>query len=213
MFTGGTLITKHHEAQNHMRSTLIAATLLILLPGCTSTTVEKVDSTVKLSHVCIENNPKVIVGGFLATVENGFRRNGITTEIYKDNPPEYCQHRLTYTALQKWDVVTYLRHAELWLYQGKEQIGYVEFHMNGGGGMALTKYASVESKLNPLIDELLAGYSPELVDTYRKDIPHADTETLEDKQETLKILKTWLEEGLIGEEEYQAEKQRILSEL
>ena len=81
---------------------------------------KKLEPSAKVSHVCIEENPKVIVHDFLPVVQKGFKRHGITTEVYEKTMPNYCQYNLTYTALKTWDLAMYMHHAELWLYRGKK---------------------------------------------------------------------------------------------
>lgn len=195
--------------------TIIAISLVSLaLLGCTNVKIKNIDPSLKLSHVCIEDNPKVIVGQFIPVVQNGFTRHGLTTEVYEGRPPVHCQHRLTYTALKKWDIGMYMHHAELHLYEGRNPIGSAIYHLNGGGGLALNKWASVKSKMDPVIDELLSGYTPEVVDSYRSEYIEAGAdEVVNDRKETLEILKEWHEDGLIDGDEYEREKQRILSEL
>lgn len=189
---------------------LVAATLLA---ACTSVQVQEIDPTLQLSHVCIESNPKVIVGDFLPVVRKGFERHGITTEVYEGSKPEYCDYHMTYTALQSWDISTYMHHAELQLYQTLKPIAYAEYHLNGKGGFALTKWASVESKMDPVIDTLLAKYTPQMVDSYRSSIPR-NSNPIEDNDSTaqkLRGLKSWFEDGLITEEEYNAEREKVLN--
>jgi len=142
-----------------MKNWIIFIVLLtIVLSGCTAIDVRKIDARHKISHVCIEENPKVIVPGFVAVVENGFVRHGISTEMYSGEMPSHCEYKLTYTALRSWDFVTYLSHAELRLYRGSERIGFGQFHLVGKGGFALTKWRGVKSKMDPVIDELLSQY-------------------------------------------------------
>ena len=59
--------------------------VFLLLTGCTSIKVKELDPSVKVSHICIKENPKVIVHDFLPIVQKGFTRHGITTEVYKNN--------------------------------------------------------------------------------------------------------------------------------
>lgn len=193
--------------------TFFSAIIFAHLSGCTSVKVSNVDPSLKISHVCIEKNPKVIVGDFLPVVQEGFTRHGITTEIYKENLPAYCKYHLTYTAFRKWGMANYMHHAELRLYKGNEKIGDAEYHLNGGGGLALNKWASVESKMDPVIDQLLAAYTPEAVDKYRSKVPEIKSTTRSQQQESLEILNAWHTDGLIDDDEYEREKRRILSEL
>lgn len=183
--------------------------LIIFLTACTSIKVREVDSSHQISHVCIQDNPRVVVGDFISVVRKGFKRHGITTEVYHGRKPGYCEYHLNYTALKTWDIGTYMHHAELTLYRGRKDIAYAEYHLVGKGGLALNKWASVESKMNPVIDKLLSNFSPEKVDAYRKAIPTAD-ENSADKTTKLRELKRWFDEGLISKKEYSQKKREIL---
>ena len=199
--------------ENHVNNLFLGIAFL-LLTGCTSINVQKLESSEKVSHVCIEENPKVIVHDFLPIVQKGFERHGITTEVYEKTMPNYCEYNLTYTALKTWDMAMYMHHAELWLYRGKKNIAYAEYHLNGKGGLALNKWASVDSKMDPVINQLLSGYSPEMVDAYRKAIPTNRPKNLNPADNTenqLRKLKNWLAEGLITQKEYDSEKQKLLA--
>ncbi|WP_064037017.1 Sbal_3080 family lipoprotein [Methylomonas methanica] len=132
---------------------------VVSLAACTSIQVKPLDSSLAVSKICIEKNEKVIVSDFLEIVRSGIDKHGIATEVFDSKASASCGVVLTYTALQKWDFVTFLSHAELWLRdQNGKQIGYAEYHLTGGGGFDFSKWASTESKMNPVIDQLLAGY-------------------------------------------------------
>ncbi len=137
---------------------IITLALLTLAAGCTSIDVRQVPAAHKINHVCIKNNPKVTVTDFVQVVEDVFNNHSITTEIYNGNTPEHCQYNLSYTALRSWDLSTYLSHAELRLYKGVQRIGYAEYHLIGKGGLALNKWASVKSKMTPVINKLLSQH-------------------------------------------------------
>ena len=128
-----------------------------LLSGCTSIQVQPAKKLSSTSPVCIINNPKVIVSGFIDVIREGFSRHNIPTMIIEESAANTCDVTLTYTALQSWDLALYLSHAELHLWQRGIQIGSAQFHLNGKGGYALTKYKSTKSKMDPVIDQLLSG--------------------------------------------------------
>ena len=137
----------------------LSSVLALSLTACTSVQVKPLDSSLVVSKVCIEENEKVIVPQFLEIVRSGFDRHGIASEVFPSKPPASCGVVLTYTALRKWDFVPFLSHAELWLRdQNGKQVGYAEYHLTGGGGFDFSKWASTESKMNPVIDQLLSGY-------------------------------------------------------
>jgi hypothetical protein len=137
----------------------IAVVAAAFLAGaCTSVRVRPVDAAANMKHVCIEENPKVIVPGFLATVRDGFDRHGISTQVYSGDVPPSCEFVLTYTALRSWDLAPYLSHAELKLESGGREVAAAEYHLNAKGGFSLMKWQGVKTKMDPVIDELLAGY-------------------------------------------------------
>ena len=141
------------------KNNILAILTLLLLSACTSIQVMPLDEPLSVSHICIKNNPKVIVPGFLSVVRNGFEDHKIATMVFEDELPTKCNTVLKYTALRSWDIVAYLSHAELWLEdrEGK-RLAYAEYHLVGGGGLSLMKWASVKSKMTPVIDELLSGH-------------------------------------------------------
>jgi hypothetical protein len=106
--------------------------------------------------VCIEENPKVVVSDIVIVLENGFQRHGINTLVYSEKAPDRCQYTLWYTAFRAWDLAPFLRHVELRLRHGDEVIASATY--NHSGGLALNKWASTETKLAPVIDELLSGF-------------------------------------------------------
>lgn len=132
----------------------ISAALLML--GCTSVRVEPLEQAD--STMCIERNPKVIVSDFLPVLQAGFARHGITTQVYDDQPPANCRYQVTYTARQSWDGMPYLSIAEVSVRgPGRNLVGHAEYHLRGKGGLSLMKWQGTETKMNPVIDELLAG--------------------------------------------------------
>ncbi|MDH3613857.1 MAG: Sbal_3080 family lipoprotein [Gammaproteobacteria bacterium] len=136
---------------------IVVLALSLLICACTSVKVQPVDASMPLLHVCIQRNTAVQVGDFLQVLEDGFERHGIGTEIYNGNRPRRCEYVLTYTALRSWDMKPYLSHAELRLLRAGQQVASADYHLRGKGGFSLTKWAGTKSKMDPVIDELLAG--------------------------------------------------------
>lgn len=135
-----------------------AISLLFSLAACTSVTVRPIDASLAVTHVCIQENPRVEVGDFVDVLRDGFDRHGISNRVFSGSPPQGCEHVLTYTALRSWDFSPYLSHAELRLEKDYKQVAYAEYHLNGKGGFDLTKWAGTKSKMDPVLDQLLAGY-------------------------------------------------------
>lgn len=133
--------------------------VVLSLGGCTSISVEPMNSTAKIEHACIQENSKVIRGDMLPTIQKGFKNHGISTKVYRDNVPESCEYVVTYTATQTWDMAMVLKDAEIWIHKSGVQVAYGNYHLKGGGGFSLMKWQGAEKKILPMIDELLAGYN------------------------------------------------------
>ena len=140
------------------RSTWVHLVVVVVaLSGCTSISVQPVSDSHKISEICIEENPKVVVEEFLNVVRDGFDRHGIATRVIRGPIPADCSYVLHYTALKKWDMAVYMHHAELWLEHDGRKIGSATYHLRGSGGASLMKWQSTKTKMDPVIDELLGG--------------------------------------------------------
>jgi len=117
------------------------------------------NASYSIERVAIKENPRVTVPDFLCFVQNEFENHGITMIPYQNQVPPNCQAILTYTAPRSWDVTTYLSHAELTLrnLEGK-RIAQATYHLQGKGGLDFSKWGSVQSKMKPVIDQLLQEY-------------------------------------------------------
>lgn len=136
----------------------ICLAAIAAVAGCTSVKVKPAGSIDPGTEVCIVNNPKVIVEGFVDVVRDGFSRHGLPTKVVTgEAAASSCKVTLTYTALRSWDFTPYLSHAELRLWKGGMQIGSAEYHLRGKGGLSLTKWKGVKAKMDPVVDQLLAS--------------------------------------------------------
>ena len=187
---------------------ILAAVLLLGLSGCTAVDVMPVDSSIKLNHVCIEHNTRVQVGNFVSVLQNGFDRHGITTEVVPGDAARRCEFVLYYTALRSWDISPYLSHAELRLRRNRHLIASADYHLRGKGGFSLTKWSGTESKIGPVVDELLSGYqSGKAVDT-------ADDGMISnDVFDQIVALEERRKSGELSDEEFETLKQAILEKM
>jgi hypothetical protein len=124
--------------------------------GCTSVTVQPLTPGVK--EVLIRENPKVSMDGFLPYVRRNFETRGISTRVIKEAEAAGDAYVVTYTGLRSWDLTTYLSSAEFWVHHRSDLVGHAEYHLRGKGGLALTKFERVETKLDPVFAELLVHY-------------------------------------------------------
>jgi hypothetical protein len=140
-----------------MRATALSLLSIMLVSACSSVRVDRVPPDVlrDMRRVCIERNPRVIVTDFLSVVQDGFRRHGIETAVYDSPLPPDCQFVLSYTARQGWDLVNYLKYAELTLRDRDRTVGTAEYRHRGG--LASSKWADTYTKISPVVDELLSA--------------------------------------------------------
>lgn len=127
----------------------------IILSACTSITVQPVSAAEDIKEICIENNPRVQVRDFVPVLQGRLTYHNIQSQVIESKSAPGCVYSMTYTALRSWDITTYLSHAELYLWKEGRQIAHAEYHLNGGGGLALTKFTSTKTKMEPVIDQLL----------------------------------------------------------
>ena len=195
---------------------LIAA---IAASACTSVDVRPVDPSLNVQHVCIQENRKVTLDGFIPMLEEGFARHGISTQVIPDH--RTCEYTLTYTALRSWDITVYLSHAELHLLHHGQEIATAEFHLNGKGGFAFTKFKGTRTKMDPVIDQLLAGYDLDPGDRIYNgmtvvenvestDAASGETIVSRDIYAELRQLDELRKQGIITDEEFEQEKRELL---
>ena len=132
---------------------LIAASTLVV--ACTSIKVQPMQAEHKPQIICLKNNPEVIVAGFEEAVRERIEFHGIKTLMYDDKAPDGCEYTMSYTALKNWDMGLYLHHAELYLKFDGREIGNATYHLRNKGGLSLTKWQDVKTKMNPVVDQLL----------------------------------------------------------
>ena len=136
-------------------------------------------------------------------LEEDFARHGISTQVISDS--RTCEYVLTYTALRSWDLTVYLSHAELHLFRNGRQIASAEYHLNGKGGLALTKFKSTESKMDGVMDQLLAGYDADSNVSFESDTVYSQNVYAE-----LQQLDALRNRGIITEAEFDEEKRELL---
>lgn len=135
----------------------VAAACVLMMGGCTAVRVKAVDGDrFKLVHVCIQENPKVMISDFLQVLRDGIERHGLSTEVFQGfQAPSVCEYIVTYTARQSWDFSPYLSQAQIEMRRGNELVSRADYHLRGKGGFSLTKWASTASKMDPVIDAML----------------------------------------------------------
>ncbi len=139
----------------HTPRLFLLLALLGLSSACTVIRVEPLKTA--STQMCIQENPAVQVDDFLSVVERGFARHGISTRRIQQTADGNCPAVITYTAKRSWSVVTYLSLAELTIRDPQGQmLASAYYRFRGRGLLAVKKYQSTETKMTPVIDQLLA---------------------------------------------------------
>lgn len=141
-----------------MRRTTLSLTCIVLVAGCTSVNVKPATTTQPVDSVCIIDNPKVIVADFLGVLEDAFARHGIQSQVLMQGASQAgCTTTVTYTARRKWDITPFLAFADVRMHQGGREIGRAQYEH--AGGLSLMKWRSTQAKMDPVLDQMLAGLS------------------------------------------------------
>ena len=138
---------------------VIIITIVLAFVSCTAVQVRPIDRSLNLEHVCIKENSQVVVGDFLPILRDGFERRGISTLVFSGSKPEGCEFIVKYTALQSWDMSSYLSYAYISIENNNgRRIATAEYRLRNKGGLSLLKFRGTRAKMNPVIDELLREY-------------------------------------------------------
>jgi hypothetical protein len=150
--------------------------------GCTSVTVKPLDASYDVKHICIRENPKVVIDELVPVITDGLARHHIESEFVPSQldkvklqnsgdgyemdhyymnitpAPDSCDFSLTYTARQSWDIGTYLSTADIEISNKTGIIATANYHLRNKGGLSLLKWQGVKTKMDPVMDELLKFY-------------------------------------------------------
>ncbi|WFS19303.1 Sbal_3080 family lipoprotein [Pseudomonas sp. 905_Psudmo1] len=189
-----------------LRIALPLLATVTLLGGCTATRVTPLKAAA--DQMCIEENPKVQVSDFVPVLQEGFARHGIQTQIYSKIPRADCPYVVTYTARRSWDMAPYLSTAEITILGPRRQtLAKANYHLRGKGGLSLMKWQGTKSKIDPVIDELLA--SAQLSSAAP---PPTQTHSTAEPRKSLDERVRDLQQQKLGYEDYQRAYRQLLLE-
>ena len=141
-----------------MNKTVFVVAGGLAVSACTSVQVNAVaeQQVNAMQQICIVNNPKVLVTDFVPVVQQRLQHHGIVSRVVEGSEAAACAYQLHYSAKRSRDFTPYMSWAELKLYQNEVLIANAEYKLVGKGGLSLTKWQSVETKMTPVIDQLFA---------------------------------------------------------
>jgi hypothetical protein len=131
---------------------------LLILSGCTSVDVRPIPASAKLEKICISYNSDVNVDDFVPVMQEDFLDHGIKSVVFNAERPNNCEFTLNYTVDRWWDLAPYMVDARMTVNKNDEFIGSAHYHLNGHGGLSLTKWAGTHSKIDPVVNEMLRNY-------------------------------------------------------
>ena len=134
--------------------------IIFFLVGCTSVEVRPLQYDAQNHEIILIDNPKVIVHDFVPIMEQFFSQHGIAlkraSQFTQLGEKEYG---IRYSAKQSWDFTTYLSDAYVNVYRGNMLVAYGKYHLIGGSAcLSLFKWQGTETKMGPVLDELLKNY-------------------------------------------------------
>ena len=138
-----------------IQSAVFAWAALSILEGCAITQTIRPVAAGRISEICIQENPSVLMKAFPRELRSQIERKGIRTSTYTGDKPLACRHHLEYTANWRWDWAMYLAYADLRVYEDGLLVGQATYDALGGGAN-YGKFGSTSAKLKPLVDELFA---------------------------------------------------------
>jgi len=187
----------------HTRCRVMGALLTLgLLTGCTAVQVTPLQSVAE--DVCIEENSKVLVEDFVPVLQAGFARHGINTQVHRSITRGQCSHIVTYTARRSWDGVPYLSSAEIKVLDAQRRtLASADYHLRGKGGLSLMKWQGTKTKMDPVIDQLLANVEIQQKPTSQAQPDAAVSQSIDQQLRALHAEN-------LGYEEYQQRYRQIM---
>jgi len=67
---------------------------------------------------------------------------------------------VNYVAYRNWDMAPYLTDATISIDRNGRRVAEAQYHLKGKGGLSLMKWQGTKAKMDPVIDQLLAGIAP-----------------------------------------------------
>ena len=211
-----------------MQKTFYLLCMTALVTGCSITQTVVPVGDVTTNEVCIIENPAVREG-FLPEMRNALEQKGFSVAMLDESArTSDCPTVVTYTARWSWDLTIYMSYAEISVYQSGQPTGKALYDATSGGGR-LDKFIDAEPKIRELVDELFPGDSSQLVinggvspdevammeqvspdETVNASGKSSESGSAADAYDELLKLDDLRERGILTDEEFEAEKARIL---
>ena len=200
---------------------LVAISLCASIAGCSAVKVTPVNPSHRIEHICIQENRKVQVDGFVVVMQEGFQKHGITSELISGLIPKDCVYSASYVGFRSWNGRVYFSQAQIDLQRDGQTIASASMDLKNGRARERDRKADVRTKLIPIIDTLL-GQPPQrgqsIKTTVNSPLPIPGRGPERDKQpgdlaKRLSELKDALDAQLISPAEYEAKRKTLIESL
>jgi hypothetical protein len=134
-----------------------AALVTVLMAACARTQVQPVASHVisnaaAVDRICIIENARVASKEFLGTYQSVLQQRGYKVEVISGGKAyslDRCPYVSEYTAFFHWDMVFYLRAAELRIYKDGKPAGRAVYQSRN------SRFISEEEALTRMVNQML----------------------------------------------------------
>jgi hypothetical protein len=130
-----------------MRIILAGVVAAVLLAACASSQVAPV-AKLETKRICVIDNPKVR-GDFITSYRKALEGRGFEIQMFPEGAaPNVCSLTSKYVAFFWWDMVFYMRQAEIDVYTDGKHAGRASFDAG------MSRFFSTEEKVKELVDQL-----------------------------------------------------------
>lgn len=194
----------------------------LVVSACSITqTVDPIEDVFSREICVIENT--AVKSGFIAELKNSLHAKNFTVRTLSgDATTNDCPTVATYTARWSWDLTIYMSYAEITVFQDGRLAGRALYDATSGGGR-LDKFVDAEPKIRELVNQLFPGsYDFESVSSNPpvrepakimdplQGRPTENDSRSPDLYEQLLKLDELRSRGILTEEEFEAEKKKLL---
>lgn len=130
---------------------------LLILCGCAiNQHIVPLASNIYIQKIYIERNFDARFDPALALIEKKLEEKGIEYQIVNGSKLNDAEFHIDYGGEFTWDLKSYMSKFTINVYQNSRIIAGAEYNAKAGG-FRLDKFAGIESKVNPILDECFSN--------------------------------------------------------
>lgn len=152
---------------SQIKNILVLCLFVYLISGCQKFTVKQLDPAIKIKKLTIIKNPKVTIPDFIEVLKDSFQLQEISCDVVEYESVANSRYILLYSARRSWDLKTFLRNADLKIYdkskKPKELLSYGTFYVTNS--LNFSKFNPDRNKIFPLVNEMITGEKAKILTT------------------------------------------------